>query len=392
MERRTFTRNVALGALGVGAAGLTGSPARAAQRGPRPAESEKKQWAREHLRGLGGLVMPSFSPDFKALDEEGIRQDVRHRISQGFCSILVSATGASADERRRTEDIVREESEGRILRSAIVGGGSAKAAIASLDHAARLGCSHALIMFPDSLHPETEEDVYAYYREIIDSTSLGILLYGRGVASLRRFHPSGIPFRAFDRLADHPNVVGMKLTHGMAAGLAYELSEHLSDRLLMGPVHLDLVPVLGKHYPHVQWSSQWISDAVQSPGRPYGVELFDLVRQGRMADAMTVYWQMQPLIDLVYEIQGTLLKKTGAHPWQHMKYYQWVMGGNGGLLPLDGRESGPVLDNAARQLIRDTCASVGIAVDRPDEEFLVGRAAYARGVRASDLTSRPHYA
>jgi 4-hydroxy-tetrahydrodipicolinate synthase len=111
-----------------------------------------------------------------------------------------------------------------------------------------------------------------------------------------------------------------------------------------------------------------------------------------MADAMTVYWQMQPLIDLVYEIQGTLLKKTGAHPWQHMKYYQWVMGGNGGLLPLDGRESGPVLDNAARQLIRDTCASVGIAVDRPDEEFLVGRAAYARGVRASDLTSRPHYA
>lgn len=390
MDRRTFSRTVGLGMLGVGASGLAARPTTAQTRSG-SADSERKQWAREHLRGPGGLVMPSFSPDFGALDEDGIRQDVRHRIAQGFCEVLVSATGATREQRQRTEAIVREESEGRILRSVIVGG-TAESAIASLERAARTGCSHALVMFPDDLHPETEHEIYEHYRQIIDSTSLAVLLYGRGVPSLVRFHPSGIPFGVFDRLADHPKVVGMKLTHGINVGLAYELCERLSNRLLMGPVNLDLVPVLGHHYPRIQWSSQWISDAVQSPEKPYGVELFDLVRQGRMADAMKVYWQMQPLIDLVYEIQATLLKKTGAHPWQHMKYYQWVMGGNGGLLPLDGREAGPVLDAAARQLIRDTCGSVGITVDRPDEEFIVGRSAYARGVRASDLSSRPHYA
>jgi hypothetical protein len=31
-----------------------------------------------------------------------------------------------------------------------------------------------------------------------------------------------------------------------------------------------------------------------------------------------------------------------------MKYFQWVMGGNGGLLPLDGREKIPALDAKAR--------------------------------------------
>ena len=331
--------------------------------------------------------MPSFSPDFASLDEEGVRFDVRHRIRQGFCSTMVSATGATAEQRRRMMEIVRDETRGKMLHSVIVGG-AAEAAIASLQNAAKMACTHALVTFPDSLRPETEEQVYAHYRQVIDASPLPILLYGAPVASLRRFHPSGIPVAVFDRLADHPSVVGMKLTHGMPVGLAFELCERLSDRLLLGPVNLDLFPILGRHYPHIQWSSQWISDAVQSPERPFGVELLELVRQRQMDKAMTVYWQAQPLIQLVYDVQASLLP---AHPWQHMKYYQWVMGGNGGWLPLDGREKVPVLDAAARRRIRDTCRQVGITVDRPDEEFMVGRVAYARGVRASDLKRNSTY-
>lgn len=251
-----------------------------------------------------------------------------------------------------------------------------------------MGCTHALVTFPDSLEPETEDQVYAHYRTVVDASPVPVLLYGSPVASLRRFHPSGIPIGVFDRLADHPSVVGMKLTHGMPVGLAFELCERLSDRLLMGPVNLDLFPILGRHYPNIQWSSQWISDAVQSPEKPYGVELLEHVRQRQMDKALTVYWKMLPLIQLVYDVQASLLP---AHPWQHMKYYQWVMGGNGGLLPLDRRESVPALDAAARKRIRDTCRQVGIVVDRPDEEFMVGRVAYAKGVRASDLASNPSY-
>jgi 4-hydroxy-tetrahydrodipicolinate synthase len=384
MQRRNFSKLLGLGVLGLSHVGAVGLGGRARLR---VTESERKQWAREHLRGLGSLVMPSFSADFTRLDEEGVRHDVRHRIRQGFCSTMVSATGANAEQRRRMMEIVRDEAQGRMLISVIVGG-APDAAIASLQNAAKLGCTHALVTFPDTLRPDTEEQVYAHYRTVIEASSLPMLLYGSPVASLRRFHPSGIPINVFDRLADHPNVVGMKLTHSMPAGLAFELCERLSNRLLMGPVNLDLFPILGRHYPNIQWSSQWISDAVQSPEKPYGVELLDLVRQRRMDQAMTVYWQMQPLIQLVYDVQASLLP---AHPWQHMKYYQWVMGGNGGLLPLDGREKVPVLDAAARRRIRDTCRQVGITVDRPDEEFMVGRVAYAKGVRPSELASNPLY-
>ena len=384
MQRRNFSKLLGVGVLALGDIGAA-APARASR--TRVTESERKQWAREHLRGLGSLVMPSFSPDFTRLDEEGVRQDVRHRIRQGFCSTMVSATGATAEQRRRMMEIVREETRGKMQFSVIVGG-APEAAIAALQDAAGRGCTHALITFPDSLRPETEEQVHAHYRKVIDASPLPILLYGSPVASLRRFHPSGIPVAVFDRLADHPSVVGMKLTHAMPVGLAYELCERLSDRLLMGPVNLDLFPILGRHYRHIQWSSQWISDAVQSPEKPFGVELLDAVRQGHMEKAMTVYWQMLPLIQLVYEVQASLLP---AHPWQHMKYYQWVMGGNGGLLQLDGREKVPALDAAARQRIRDTCRQVGIIVDASDDEFIVGRAAYAKGVRPSDMKTKPLY-
>jgi 4-hydroxy-tetrahydrodipicolinate synthase len=390
MQRREFAQLVGLGVLGTAAdataAAAGAAPARA-RAIARVAESEKKQWAREHLRGLGSLVMPSFSPDFTKLDEEAVRQDVRHRMRQGFCSTMVSATGATAEQRRRMLEIVRDETRGKMLHSVIVGG-APQPAITALQNAGKMGCTHALVTFPDSLEPETEDQVYAHYRTVVDASPVPVLLYGSPVASLRRFHPSGIPIGVFDRLADHPSVVGMKLTHGMPVGLAFELCERLSDRLLMGPVNLDLFPILGRHYPNIQWSSQWISDAVQSPEKPYGVELLEHVRQRQMDKALTVYWKMLPLIQLVYDVQASLLP---AHPWQHMKYYQWVMGGNGGLLPLDRRESVPALDAAARKRIRDTCRQVGIVVDRPDEEFMVGRVAYAKGVRASDLASNPSY-
>src|SRR5580698_2852810 len=69
MNRRQF----GLGAMTAAAFAATSKAAR----------SEKKDWAHEHLKGLGSLILPSFAPDFKSLDEEGIRLDIRHAIHQG---------------------------------------------------------------------------------------------------------------------------------------------------------------------------------------------------------------------------------------------------------------------------------------------------------------------
>ena len=70
MNRRRFSQSFGLGAIGAALA-----PVSRAADVSRPARSEKKEWAREHLKGLGGLILPSFTPDFKSLDEDGIRLD-----------------------------------------------------------------------------------------------------------------------------------------------------------------------------------------------------------------------------------------------------------------------------------------------------------------------------
>ena len=393
MNRREFSQLVGSGAL---AANTFASMARSAEAPKETARSavsktEKKQWAHEHLKGMENALMPSFSPDFKSLDEDGIRHDVRQSIRHGFCGCTVSAVGANADQRRRMMEIVREESGDKILTSIIVGG-NVEAAVQSLANAEKMGCSHALLTFPGNAQPQTEEEVYTHFRKVIDSTSMAILLYGSESPSLRRFHPSGIPINVYDRLADVPQVVGMKLTHPMNAATAFELCERLSNRLIMGPVNLDLVPVLAGNYRNIQWSGQWIVESVQSPEKPYAVELMDLASKRRMNDALKIYWQMQPLIEAIYELQAPLLLH-GSHPWAHMKYHQWCVGGNGGLLPLKPGPYLPVLDSKGRELIRNTYKKAGIMpFDGPDEEFITGKINYGKGIREAQLSSKPLYA
>jgi 4-hydroxy-tetrahydrodipicolinate synthase len=345
--------------------------------------SEKKEWAREHLRGLGGLIFPSFTPDFQKLDEDGIRHDVRHSIRQGFTSCTVSANGANADQTRRMWELVRDEAAGKIGMGALGG---------DLPFLERVGCVYTMIGFPRNAKPQTEDEVYAQFRKLIDSTSMAVVLYGSPVEALRRFHPSGIPVNVFDRLADHPNVVGIKLTHPMSVATAFELCEKLSDRLIMGPCNFDHIPLFAKHYKNVQWSGLWITDALQSPEAPYAVEMMNFVIQGRMAEAMKVYWRMQPLVQGIYDLQAPLLLHE-SHPWAHMKYFQWLTGGNGGLLPLKPAPYLPALDAPGREAIRENFRKAGIVpADRPEEEFLVGRTAYEKGVRAAQLSAKPLYA
>jgi 4-hydroxy-tetrahydrodipicolinate synthase len=103
------------------------------------------------------------------------------------------------------------------------------------------------------------------------------------------------------------------MTQTLNAEMAYELCERLSNRLVFGPTNLDLVPVLARHYHNIQWSGQWNVESVQSPEKPYAVEYMNLVNRRRVDEALKVYWQMQPLIHLINDLQAPLLVK-GATP------------------------------------------------------------------------------
>ena len=379
MNRRQFSKNVGLGALGAAALGVGGKVASLAAASEtartakakvsRAANSEKKEWAHEYLKGLDTFLFASSTPDMKGLDEAGVRLDIQHSLKQGFTALTnLASLSATREQNARVDEIIKEETRGNVRFTEAQ--------------------KRRLVGFPSKATPKTEDDVYNTFREIADSSEDAIVLYAIPAESLYQFHSTGIPLNVYSRLADHPNVVGVKLTHSMSTALAFEICERVSDRLIVGPVNLDLVPVLAKNYKNIQWSGIWSADAVQSPEKPYGVEFMDLIAKGKFNEAMKVYWTMEPLVSGFYELQGRLLLKTGLHPWAHIKYFQWLTGGNGGLIPLRPEPNLPSLDAAGRALIRENFKKAGITtVNAPEEEYIVGKVAYAKGDRATGRRS-----
>jgi 4-hydroxy-tetrahydrodipicolinate synthase len=353
--------------------------------------SAQKQWALEHYKGIENLFMPSFSPDFETLDEEGIRHDVQNSIRHKFFSMLITPIGMRSDaENRQFARIVCDEAGDKILKGMMVTQKDLEADLDIMAFAEEIGATHLFMSPAPSLRKaKTEEEVYQVYLERIAATKLPVVLYG----SFSTLGKGMGAVKIFDKLADLPNVVAIKLTQPMNMAAAFYVCEKLSDRLLVGPVNLDFVPVLARHYP-VQWSGQWNVEAVQTPEKPYAFELLKALNEKRYDEAMEVYKTLEPALSAFFELQAPLIL-NGGHPWSHMKYFQWCGGGNGGLLrdthaPV---EQVPVLDEAARNLIKDTYRKVGITpVDAPDEEFMVGKAAYARGARAKDMKKTPAYA
>jgi len=350
-----------------------------------------KDWARERYKGMENLLMPSFTPDLKGLDEEGIRHDVRQSIAHGFFSIACVAPLTPLPEYKRLLEIVCEEGNGRILVGAYVGEATEEQNLDLLAHAERVGCSHAVVV-PRFFAPASHDDIYRWYLRHFEQTNLALVLYAQNNALQRHLHPSGFSLETFARLTELPNVVGVKLTQTMNPIRAMEVFERLGQSLQVGPVHLDTVPLLAKSYP-VQWSGQWCVESVQSPEKPYAVMFMDAIVKGDWDEALRIYWTLEPAYKAFYQLQTPFLQK-GGHPWMHMKYFQWCVGGNGGIIRdiNKPRDQVPVLTAEGRQLIRSTYSQIGIAcASESDEEFVVGLSNLKKGFEPKDVVTRPLY-
>jgi len=299
-----------------------------------------------------------------------------------FCAGVGLRNGA---ERRRFLEIAVDEAQGQILvSSGGGGGGNLQAAIANLQDLQTLGLSHVMFSLPSGPEFQTADAVYEYSRRVIESTDLGIVLYAQSGDRFRHFHPGNVPLEIFARLAELPNVVGAKLTQVLDPVMTYQCCERLGDKMLLGPVNLELAPFMARLCP-IQYTAMWQVEACQSPEKPYVNDFLRLLSEQRFDEANTVYWQMQPLIRLFWDEQAEVLRH-GGHPWAHLKYHTWAVGGNGG--PLREAAPGshnvfPELTTADRQRIRDTYNACGIETSSNEEEFDSGRAAYSRGLRPS---------
>lgn len=358
--------------------------------------TSQRKWAGEHLCDLMNLFLPSFHADMQRLDEEAIRFDVNHAIAQGFRGTMpmINWTPPGDPRWQQLYQIVLDEAKGRIPVHGIAVGSTASRDQQIIGALEKMGVD--LILLASSYARDiSETDLYETIAARVAATSLPIMLYA-ATGDRRNFPhlgPAGQPLNVYDRLADCPNVVAMKVSQPVSLTSTVQLCSRLGDRLSIGPVNLDFVPLLSRHF-EISWSGQWNAEAVQTPQCQLGNQLLQACREGNMALADTVATAIQPVASRFFEIQAKVIR-SGAHPWAHMRYYSWLGGGNGGLLPPDPHAPAgavPVLTAKDRLAIRTAFAASGLATTTdPEEQFVVGRVRWARGERAHDLSRLPHY-
>ena len=394
-SRRTILSGT--GGLMAATFATSGSPATSTHRRTvADVSTAQRKWAAKHLRGLMNLFLPSFLPDLETLDEEAIRQDVNHAIAQGFSGSMpmINWTMPGSANWQRFYEIVLDEAKGRLPIHGVIAGRDPDSDIALLRKLERMGVDLVLLA---STYPADVDGsaLYDLMAQRITATDLPIMLYAAtGRRAFPALGPAGQPLDIYDRVADLPNVVAVKVSQPVSLTSHMQLCERLGDRLSIGPVNLDFLPALARQW-RIEWSGQWNAEAVQTPQAQIGNKMLAASTSGDFAELDRLAIRIEPVLSHFFAVQAPVIR-NGAHPWPFNRYYQWLGGGNGGLLPRDPHASPgaiPTLDAKARAAMRAAFEAAGLApTDDPEEQFVVGRAAWARGTRASDMAAMPYYA
>ena len=334
--------------------------------------AERKAWARESFIGLQNILVPSFTPDLLALDEAGIRRDVRQSIRHGFfASLLACEAALTLQECRRFVEIVADEAGDQLLIGVSLFVDGEQEMRELLAHAEKVGADFALLGFPLYYHPADEDAVYRYVSEFCEASNLGIIFpANKQRLDLTRLHPSGVPLGLFDRLAAIDNLISIQID-SVETGLISECFMRYGEKLPLTSSFLGMTPLLMDTW-GMQWSGGWMYEALQTPEQPHAVELFELLRRGRYDEAMRLFWHLAPGMATWGHIHE-LFSPGGNDHMQLRKYYQWCVGGNGGWL----REPHFNLFQRQKDAIREAYQAMGITPTQDAEElFAVGRSYY----------------
>ncbi len=340
--------------------------------------SDRKAWAREHLRGIENCTFPSFDPTLSTLDEKGIRLDIRQAIAHGFVSTLCTCeAGLTMEEAKRFLEVAVDEAGTDLGVSTTLIRDSFDENLELAKHMERIGGHGALIGYPFNWYPQDENDVYEQTRALCEAADLNYVLYATFKFNFGRFHPSGWPLDVLERMAvDFPNTVACKLGI-LEPGFIYEAFHRLADKVVIQFPWERWWPLLRSNYgANFQFAGAGAYEAFQSTEKPMCTDYFQLLLEDRMDEAMAIYWRLTPVRN-VFEKQFMPTQMIGTYHWPQQKYYQWLVGGNGGFT----RQ--PVMKMMQYEMdeMRGAMRAVGIAPSEDDSEFFVGRSNAARGAQ-----------
>jgi 4-hydroxy-2-oxoglutarate aldolase len=165
------------------------------------------------MKPFAGVYTPIATPfrDDGALDERALAANVSRWMTTPLTGLVVlgsngEATSLEDDEADRVIDIVRAGVP--VSRPLIVGTGreSTRATIAASRRAASAGADAVLVRTPSFFKPQMTSDAFVrHFSEVADASPVPVLLYNVTLYTGVNMSPDAV-----ERLAIHPNIVGMK--------------------------------------------------------------------------------------------------------------------------------------------------------------------------------------
>ena len=162
----------------------------------------------EDFKGVIPAVLSVFDAQ-EELDEKGTRELIRFLTSFDIGGLyLTGSTGEAflmnSEERKRQVEIVMDEVGDRLPVVIHVGAMSTRASIELARHAEAVGAA-GISSVPPFYFKFSEEQIFGYYRDISEATSLPMIVYNIPLAGM-------MTVGTIERLAALPNVKGVKYT------------------------------------------------------------------------------------------------------------------------------------------------------------------------------------
>ena len=333
------------------------------------ARAEARDWAKQHLKGVAGCVSPTLTNDLRGLNEAAIRHDVRREKELGFAGILlVAETGTTPQEMREFIDITVDEAGGELITILQASEQTLQDNIDLIGYAERAGAALVLPSFPLMFYPESEDEVYDFFKGMAGAESMGKIVLAINLWNFGRLHSSTFSPRLIRRLVDDcPNVVAIKneIGHPTVAGVT-EIFERFNDEVVVTDPMEHNAPT---------WTCAYEMQFLGTSNYEYAgaavPQMFALLQdRSRYDEAMDLYWKMQPARLANLAVMGEAIAGTSLVPRLIWKYQNWLQGFSGGPIRFPQGRS----NDAQMARLRASLVASGLPVcDDPDAAFFVGR-------------------
>jgi len=245
-------------------------------------------------------VLPAIPTPFRddVLDPDALARNVERLMTTSVLGVVVlgsngEATLVDETESDRIIEAVREHVPRERLVIAGTGRESTKAAADASKRAARLGADAVLVRTPSYFKSQMTAGAFVdHYTAVADVSPVPVLLY-----NFTALTGVTLPVSAVTRLAEHPNILGMKES-GSDMGLVADLIDQTPDDFRM------LVGSAPTFYSALMLGARGGVLALASVVPDLCVDLYDLVQANRLVEARSLQRKLTPLAHLVTRVHG----------------------------------------------------------------------------------------